>query len=168
MIVRIHARARSSRSGADLFTLGFNVYHKKHGPGHMIFHPSDGSTPARVTFTTLRKAHSSTAGQSGLDHGPGEKHPTVSINDIVGIKKEGKSWPGRLLTSFALDVEGGGGTGLELKVSRRLPSAGHTGLEQLEQGLEEKVETISLTGIVRRDELFDRLIAAGDQRWEMV
>jgi hypothetical protein len=70
-----------------------------------------------------------------------------------------------LLSSWALDVDGGGGTGLEVKIIKRTPMAEHIGVEQ---GLKEKVETITLTGIVRRDELFDRLLAAGDQRWEMV
>jgi len=45
---------------------------------------------------------------------------------------------------------------LEVKVIRR-----PTDLEQVE-------ETLELTSIVRRDELFNRLIALGSQRWQML
>jgi hypothetical protein len=80
----------------------------------------------------------------------------VPIDDIVALKKVGMSTVKRTALNWALDSEGAGGTGLEVKVIRR-----PTDLEQIE-------ETLELTSIVRRDELFNRLIALGSQRWQML
>lgn len=92
----------------------------------------------------------------------------MSINDIVSLKKEGSSWPTRIVTSWALDADGAGGTGLEIKVVRR---DAHEAVEE-EDGVptvaQGKEDTIKFTGIVRRNELFDRLISAGEQRWEVL
>jgi hypothetical protein len=80
----------------------------------------------------------------------------VPINDIVALKKVGMSAVKRTALNWALDSEGAGGTGMEITVVRR-PSE----LESLEEKLE-------LSSIVRRDELFNRLIALGNQRWQMM
>ena len=84
-------------------------------------------------------------------------HLVISINDIISLKKEGMSFVGRLLTSWALDAEGAGGTGLETGIIRRhgalLSDVGAQGTE----------ETIKLRSVVRRDELFGRLLALGEQ-----
>jgi autonomous glycyl radical cofactor GrcA len=80
----------------------------------------------------------------------------VPIDDIVALKKLGLSTVKRTALNWALDSEGAGGTGLEVKVIRR-----PTDLDQVE-------ETLELTSIVRRDELFNRLIALGYQRWQML
>jgi hypothetical protein len=91
------------------------------------------------------------------------------------MKKEGMSWPGRIATSWALDAEGAGGTGLELKIIRR-DEEGVAQKRGQEVGVEDreevllggKEEVVKFKGIVRRNELFDRLIAIGEQRWEML
>ena len=72
--------------------------------------------------------------------------------------------PGRLLTSWALDTDGAGGTGLELLIVRRDVVADDGESSSLIEG---KVEVIKLKGIVRRNELFNRLLSLGEQRWEV-
>jgi hypothetical protein len=54
------------------------------------------------------------------------------------------------------------GAGLEIKVRRSSPAT-TSGLEGSAEGEE---VAYSFGGIMRRDELFDRLIALGEQRWE--
>lgn len=71
--------------------------------------------------------------------------------------------------------QGVGGTGLELKVRRRKTrevlgpvsevEAEAADGEKVELQVEEE-ETFKFGAIVRRDELFCRLLALGDQRWE--
>ena len=93
---------------------------------------------------------------------PSKGHLTISINDIISIKKEGMSLPGRILTSWALDAEGAGGTGLEITIVRRdVPDDDET--PSMTGG---EVEVIKLKGIVRRNELFTRLLSLGEQEWE--
>jgi hypothetical protein len=168
--------------------VGFYVHHAKHGAGHLIIHPPTIPTqpggsflPARLEFTTIR--HVTPDPNLPIDPvrpevDPHRGHLVISINDLVSLKKEGMSWPGRIATSWALDAEGAGGTGLELKIVRKdLPThqtdIGHKNKEQV--GVEEreevlfdgKEELVKFKGIVRRNELFNRLIAVGEQRWEM-
>lgn len=69
---------------------------------------------------------------------------------------------GRTLTSWALDAEGAGGTGLEIEIVRR-GGEGDRGEEEGEVG---RTEMIKLRGIVRRNELFNRLVSLGEQQWE--
>jgi hypothetical protein len=83
---------------------------------------------------------------------PSSGHLIVPIDDIIGLKKVGLSTIKRTALSWALDSEGAGGTGLE--VTRRAAGGGE--------------ETVVLTSIVRRDELFNRLVALGTQRWVVV
>lgn len=91
----------------------------------------------------------------------------VSINDIVVLKKHGASWPTRIATSWALDVSGAGGTGLEVKFVRRNAKEAVETAPGAASVAEGKEESIKFNGIVRRNELFDRLLSAGEQRWEM-
>ena len=102
----------------------------------------------------------------------------VPINDITGLKKVGLGLPARVAVGWALNAEGPGGTGLEIKVVRRNQEEavrahrnepGSEGLKQVSEPTvaQGKEDTIKLSGIVRRNELFDRLVAIGDQRWEM-
>ena len=73
------------------------------------------------------------------------------------------SLPGRLLTSWVLDTDGAGGTGLEIMIVRRDVLA-----DRESSGVTEgKVEVIKLSGIVSRNELFNRLLSLGEQRSEV-
>lgn len=75
------------------------------------------------------------------------------------------SLPGRILTSWALNADGAGGTGLEITIVRR--GAHPTGSDEGDEGMRQgEVEKIKLTGIVRRNELFNRLLSLGEQQWE--
>lgn len=85
----------------------------------------------------------------------------VPIDDVVALKKVGMSTVKSTALSWALDSEGAGGTGLEVTVKRRMA--------QPDTPLDHNWEqTIPLKSIVRRDELFNRLIAMGEQRWQML
>ena len=69
-----------------------------------------------------------------------------------------------------------GGTGLELKVRRKktvevevvASDAASVGTTETVTRQEEEIETFKFGAIVRRDELFNRLVALGDQRWEVL
>nr|XP_031858990.1 uncharacterized protein CI109_005658 [Kwoniella shandongensis]KAA5526062.1 hypothetical protein CI109_005658 [Kwoniella shandongensis] len=152
----------------------FYVHHVKHGPGHIILHPptvpvanSTSFTPARITFTTIRHVAPSRNVSLESEDEPSGGHLTISINDVVSLKKEGMNLPGRVLTSWALDTEGAGGTGLEIKIIRRdvVTGLNNDAKVSMPGG---KEETIKLKSIVRRNELFGRLLALGEQRWEML
>lgn len=92
------------------------------------------------------------------EHSP--KHFVAPLNDIVGLKKKGLGWTGRLVASALLGTTGTGGNGMEIEVIRR---------DTAQPGATvPPVETIRLKGIVRRNELFDRLLAMGDQRWNLL
>lgn len=147
-----------SRYVKSWLTTGFYVWHKKHGPGHVVIHPADvqGQVPPRVEFSTIRKKKNIANTVIDPANDPATGHLVVPIDDIVALKKVGMSTVKGTALNWALDSEGAGGTGLEVKVIRR-PSE----LEQVE-------ETLELTSIVRRDELFNRLIALGSQRWQML
>jgi hypothetical protein len=138
--------------------IGFYVWHKKHGPGHVVVHPASrsGDVPARIEFSTIRKKK--TIENTTIDpaNDPATGHLVVPINDVIDVKKVGMSTVKRTALNWALDSEGAGGTGMEVKVIRRPAGAGV------------REETLELTSIVRRDELFNRLIALGDQRWQML
>jgi len=123
----------------------------------VVIYPADVSSnnPARVEFSTIRKKK---AENTIIDasNDPSTGHLVIPIDDIIALKKLGLSTVKRTALSWALDSEGAGGTGLEVKVIRR-----PTELEQVH-------ETLELTSIVRRDELFNRLIALGNQQWQML
>ncbi|WRT66641.1 uncharacterized protein IL334_003600 [Kwoniella shivajii] len=158
----------------------YYVHHVKHGPGHLIIHPptvpirgDDPFTPARITFTTIRRVSASRNISVDPDEDSKKGNLTVSINDVVALKKEGMSWPRRAITSWALDTQGAGGTGLEIKIVRRGMPQIQNANEESEDGLlqkntEGKEEVIKLKSIVRRDELFSRLLSIGEQRWELL
>jgi hypothetical protein len=122
-----------------------------------------------VEFTTVRRVPPSQ--NTPIDPRPGAEpetsHLVVPADDIVGLEKVGMNLPGRLAVGWALDAEGAGGTGLNVTVVRRNVADAvdaPPGVPTVAQG---KEEVIKLEGIVRRNELFDRLLALGDQRWEM-
>ena len=97
----------------------------------------------------------------------------IPINNITGLKKVGLSLPARLAVGWALDAEGAGGVGLDITIVRRnQEEAVEAHRHDQEQKTDPTVaigkeDTIRLSGIVRRNELFVRLIALGDQRWEI-
>ncbi|KAK4687961.1 hypothetical protein P7C73_g2149, partial [Tremellales sp. Uapishka_1] len=169
VIEHFHDKDEDSTSSADRFY----VHHWKHGPGHLIIHrptiPESGTdsfTSATITFTTIRHVPAARNVSVNPDETPDEGHLTISVNDIIAIKKEGMNWPGRILTSWALDADGAGGTGLEIQIIRR-DLAGTSAIDANTDAQGGRAETIRLKAIVRRNELFDRLLALGDQRWEM-
>lgn len=89
----------------------------------------------------------------------------LPVGSIVGLRKNGLGgWQGRMLADLATAsaLQGVGGAGLEIVVHRRRASA-KAGDETSAAGEE---VAYAFGGIARRDELFDRLIAMGDQRWE--
>jgi hypothetical protein len=124
----------------------------------VVIHPASrsGEVPARIEFSTIRKKK--TIENTTIDpaNDPATGHLVVPINDVIDVKKVGMSTVKRTALNWALDSEGAGGTGMEVKVIRRPAGAGV------------REETLELTSIVRRDELFNRLIALGDQRWQML
>jgi hypothetical protein len=124
----------------------------------VVIHPASrsGDVPARIEFSTIRKKK--TIENTTIDpaNDPATGHLVVPINDVIDVKKVGMSTVKRTALNWALDSEGAGGTGMEVKVIRRPAGAGV------------REETLELTSIVRRDELFNRLIALGDQRWQML
>lgn len=144
-----------------LLTPGFYVHHEKHGPGHLIIHPPSGyetglPVPARLEFTTLKPV----GPEPVTEFQHSANNLIASIEDIVGIKKEGMGWPGRIASSVLLGTTEAGGTGMEIRLVRRDGA--------LATGFLPDVETVRFKGLVRRNELFDRLVAMGDQRWEML
>lgn len=80
------------------------------------------------------------------------------------MKKTGIGKMKKMALEWVLDVEGAGDTGLELTIKRRQMGTEAVGF----QAPKKVEETIKLEGIVRRDELFDRLLALGEQRWELL
>ena len=110
----------------------------------------------------------------------------IPVNCIVGLRKTGLTFPVRVAVGWALDAEGAGGTGLDITFVRPVQAlavgdlvdgldasgmdldlTGGEGEEHTHKVAQGKEETIKLSGIVRRDELYRRLIAVGDQRWEV-
>lgn len=84
---------------------------------------------------------------------------------MVGLKKLGLGAVKHAALSWALDSDRAGGTGLEVVVSRKHV---HDSSGGATDGISGEDEKIVLTSIVRRDELFNRLVALGDQRWELL
>ncbi|WVR09709.1 hypothetical protein IAU60_006785 [Kwoniella sp. DSM 27419] len=124
---------------------GYGLGLRQHAMGRL--HISHDTVPARALLKRL---------PSGDDPDSPARRLTVSIDDVVALKKQGMDWPRRALTSFALNTSGAGGTGLEIRIRRtHIP------------GVEDE-ETIKLRSIVRRDELFSRLLSLGQQRWELL
>lgn len=143
-------------------TLGFYVRHHKHGPGHILLYPPSAHQSARIEFTTLNVPPA----QNGpIDNAVpvDTPHLVISINQIVGLRKQGMSLPARAIIGWALDTAGAGQTGLQVTIVRRdqFEAASGPGVAQ------GKEEVLTFSGIIRRDELFDRLLAVGNQQWEM-
>lgn len=156
--------ARMFPSLAALMT-GFYVNHAKHGPGHLIIYPPAlcPFSPARIQFTTIRSVPASRNLPIDPSASPSSGDLIISINDVIAMKKTGLGRIASYAVSWALDAQDAGGTGLELTIIRRDKEGGKTGVEKY--GKTEKVE---LKKIVRRDELFDRLLTIGEQRWELL
>jgi hypothetical protein len=75
---------------------------------------------------------------------------TFPASDIVSVRKRGIGFTSRFAISYLSGLDGVGSTGLEITIRR-------------EWG---EKEVHKFGSIVRRDELFRRLIAIGEQRWE--
>ena len=154
-----------SRPRTDL--AGFYVWHKKHGPGHIVIYPHDPSTgtPPRLEFTTIRRVKAEENAPVDPRRDPKSGHLVIPIGDLVGLKKLGLGTVKHAALSWALDSDRAGGTGLEVTVSRKHVHDAEGGNTAGISGEEEK---IVLSSVVRRDELFNRLVALGDQRWELL
>ncbi|KAL7416037.1 hypothetical protein BDY24DRAFT_380856 [Mrakia frigida] len=159
-------------------------------PGHIIIQPPNPKTltPARILFTTVgnvsEKDNYAPSDASAPPNSGNKGKLTIPINDLIEIRKHGMGWQGRMIVSWAMGLQGVGGTGLELKVRRKktveVPDVETEVLEggatqeegivveekEVETTQVEEEETFKFGAIVRRDELFCRLIACGDQRWE--
>jgi hypothetical protein len=165
-------RSRKNRAHGVSDYAGFYVRHHRHGPGHIIIYPPVApDIPARIEFTTVRHVPASQNTPIDPSDTPTDGHLVVSANNLVGLKKTGLGLAARTAVGWALDAEGAGGTGLEVKVVRRNEEQAVHGRPTNVPGeptvAEGKEETLKLSGIARRNELFDRLIALGEQRWEM-
>jgi hypothetical protein len=156
-----------------LLSVAYFVYHAGR-PGHLLIHPARpaSQTPASITFTTLEDptaAHGSEpAGEGDGPDANGKKQRLrveLPVGSIVGLRKNGLGgWQGRMMVDLATAsaLQGVGGAGLEIIVNRRRTSDAK--LNAVDEAGEEVAYAFG--GIARRDELFDRLIAIGDQRWE--
>lgn len=141
-------------------------------PGHLLIHPARtaSQTPASITFTTVEdpSAHEPEPANDGVqpDGSGGKKQRLrveLPVGSIVGLRKNGLGgWQGRMLVDLATAsaLQGVGGAGLEIVVSRQRKGG------KAKDGEEGEEVAYAFGGIARRDELFDRLIALGDQRWE--
>lgn len=159
MIRETKTLAESRRTNST----GFYVWHKRHGPGHVVIYPHDPSTGTqpRLEFTTVRRVKAEENAPVDPRRDATSGHLVIPISDVVGLKKLGLGAVKSAALSWALDSDRAGGTGLEVEVVRR-----HV---EPDMGVETDTrEKIVLTSIVRRDELFNRLIALGDQRWELM
>jgi len=153
----------------------FYVRHRDHGPGHIVIYPPlpQIGQKARIEFTTVHHVPASQNTAIDPRDAPAEGHLVIPINNITGLKKVGLSLPARLAVGWALDAEGAGGVGLDITIVRRnQEEAVEAHRHDQEQKTDPTVaigkeDTIRLSGIIRRNELFDRLIALGDQRWEI-
>ena len=143
-----------SRTVHAPLTTGFYVRHNSHGPGHILIHPPSTAGPARLTFTTLRQ-NKSLNETSRFQWAASTHNLEISVDEVVGLKKIGSGLPARVLGHVVLGADGAGSTGLEITLARRdLPGSGE--------------EVVKLRSIVRRDELFDRLLAIGNQKWDLL
>lgn len=114
-------------------------YHGKKGHTYI----STKATIPCVSFSLDNKI----AKQGTLNRDDGELHPvwTVPIGDIRELKKVGGlGWKAKLVVGWALNRE----------IADGLEIVSKTG------------ETWNLTAMVLRDELFNRLVAMGGQKWE--
>ncbi|GAB7348935.1 hypothetical protein MBLNU459_g7621t1 [Dothideomycetes sp. NU459] len=114
-------------------------YHGK--KGHVYI--STKATIPCVSFSLDSKI----AKEGTLNRDPGELHPvwTVAVADIKELKKVGGlGWKAKLVVGWALNRE----------IADGLEIVSKTG------------ETWNVTAMVLRDELFNRLVAMGGQKWE--
>ncbi|CED82988.1 Protein of unknown function DUF3292 [Phaffia rhodozyma] len=95
---------------------------------------------------------------------------TISANDLTAIRRFGMGgWQGRMLVGWVVGIQGVGGAGLELTIRRSASSeSGVEGHDHSEVGRKIEEEVTYKFGVVRRDELFNRLISLGNQRWEIM
>lgn len=122
----------------------------------------------------MPKHHGIQLDEEEFNRDKADGHLTISINDITALcKRNNLGLVGRMATSALLAVKGAAGTGLDITFVRRgVPEATFIGVgdgpRDLLKAVEGREETVSFEGVVRRNELFDRLVAIGEQRWEML
>ena len=143
------------------------MWHKKHGPGHVVIYPHDPvtGTEARLEFTTIRRVKAEENAPIDPRRDSTSGHLVIPISDVIGLKKLGLGTVKHAALSWALDTDRAGGTGLEITVFRKHV---HDSEEGEVKGISGEDEKIVLASIVRRDELFNRVVALGDQRWELL
>ena len=124
------------------------IAHHKHFDGPVEFQARHKGHKGRVyisTKATIPALAFSTDVKSDVDEG--HIHPawSIAVADIVELKKVGGyGWKAKLIVGWALDREIA--DGLEIVTSRG--------------------ETFKITACPLRDELFNRLVAMGGQKWE--
>lgn len=147
-------------------------------PGHILIYPPDAltKTSARIVFTTVGNVSAKENTPLERDAESKKGQLTISINDILEIRKHGMGWQSRMLVSWTIGLQGVGGTGLELKVRRR-KTVKDKELEGDEidsqsvgdgKSLVQEADVFKFGAIPRRDALFDRLLSLGSQRWEVL
>lgn len=165
--------------------VAFFVSHKGR-PGHIVIYPhSAAGRPARIEFKSVgsvkqqQQQHPSAGNLEGDATAGGGSFQTpstkqkhwlvISINDITMVRKYGMmGWQGKLLVHWATGYDEAGGMGLEIRV-RSKAEGGEADVVPPDERVAEKEEIIyRFSAIVRRDELFNRLVSLGDQRWEMM
>lgn len=126
--------------------------------GHIILTPRTTSSPARVRFepTKSSKVESSS--------------PSFLVNDILEIKRRALS-----MGRSALGIVAGvsiQGTAIEIRVKTLLDENGHPkdAVVNVPEGDEgaNVGEALVFTNVLRREQLFVRLISMGDQQWETI
>ncbi|KAL2837227.1 hypothetical protein BJY01DRAFT_251549 [Aspergillus pseudoustus] len=106
---------------------------------------------------------------------------SIPLDSITGIRKTaGLGWKGKLIVELAvgsqdlgLGSDGGSADGLIIRAARsdtdRYGDGDSDGLGDAQdtQDAQEDMAEFHLTGVMGRDALFNRLVVAGGQRWEM-
>ncbi|KAL8277712.1 hypothetical protein RQP46_009834 [Phenoliferia psychrophenolica] len=108
--------------------------HRNSAPGHIILHPPSPSTDFSWTLEFLRvgKVPPMDSSQASI---------TIPMADVTELKRTGGlGWKGRMAAGWMLDAKGSVGNGLDVNF-----------------GEGEAATKVKFSGIVRRDQLFNRL-----------
>ncbi|BGO90559.1 hypothetical protein NBRC10512_005278 [Rhodotorula toruloides] len=126
--------------------------------GHIIVKHSPSQATSTVSFIPLKASFS---------------HPTFErpIEDIVEMKKHGV-WIGRTALGWAASINLQG-MGLDIRfktLEERYAEKAHGGLGEGDKPHQEVThgETMTFSHVARRDELFRRLLAISNARWEVL
>ncbi|BGP23695.1 hypothetical protein Rt10032_c05g2579 [Rhodotorula toruloides] len=126
--------------------------------GHIIVKHSPAQATSTVSFIPLKASFS---------------HPTFErpIEDIVEMKKHGV-WIGRTALGWAASINLQG-MGLDIRfktLEERYAEKAHGGLGEGDKPHQEAThgETMTFSHVARRDELFRRLLAISNARWEVL